>query len=46
MSNTKIAVVMGSVSDWETMKNAVNILKDFGVEIEKHVISHTECLTN
>ncbi|PDH84567.1 N5-carboxyaminoimidazole ribonucleotide mutase [Oenococcus oeni] len=39
MSNTKIAVVMGSVSDWETMKNAVNILKDFGVEIEKHVIS-------
>lgn len=46
MSNTKIAVVMGSVSDWETMKNAVNILKDFGVEIEKHVISAHRCLTN
>ncbi|MFT8324692.1 5-(carboxyamino)imidazole ribonucleotide mutase [Oenococcus sicerae] len=39
MSNTKVAVVMGSVSDWETMQDSVKILADFAIETEKHVIS-------
>lgn len=30
---------MGSTSDWETMKHASDILKKFGVEHEKHVVS-------
>ncbi|MCH4004902.1 5-(carboxyamino)imidazole ribonucleotide mutase [Lactobacillus crispatus] len=35
----KIAVIMGSESDWPTMKNACTLLDQFGVEYEKHVIS-------
>lgn len=30
---------MGSKSDWDTMKNAADILKDFGVEHECKVVS-------
>ena len=30
---------MGSTSDWNTMKNASDILKDFGVEHECKVVS-------
>ena len=30
---------MGSTSDWDTMKNAADILKDFGVEHECKVVS-------
>ena len=29
----RVAVVMGSDSDWKVMQGAVNILKEFGVEI-------------
>ncbi len=36
---TKVAVVMGSISDWPTMQLATDILTDLGIEIEKHIIS-------
>lgn len=35
----QVAVIMGSKSDWPTMKGACQVLKDFGVGFEKHVIS-------
>lgn len=35
----QIAVIMGSQSDWPTMKGACEVLDQFGVEYEKHVIS-------
>ncbi len=35
----KVAVVMGSISDWPTMQLANDILTDLGIEIEKHIIS-------
>jgi 5-(carboxyamino)imidazole ribonucleotide mutase len=34
-----VGVVMGSSSDWEVMKNAVEVLKQFGVPFEAQVIS-------
>ncbi|HJA73550.1 MAG TPA: 5-(carboxyamino)imidazole ribonucleotide mutase [Candidatus Limosilactobacillus faecipullorum] len=34
-----VSVVMGSKSDWPTVKNACTILDQFGVDYEKHVIS-------
>ena len=34
-----VAVIMGSASDWETMKNAADILEDFGILHETKVIS-------
>lgn len=36
---TKISVIMGSTSDWETMKEACQILEEFGVSYEKKVVS-------
>ncbi len=33
------AIIMGSTSDWETMKNAADILADFGVSFEAKVVS-------
>ena len=30
---------MGSSSDWETMKHAVDVLEQFGVEHERHIVS-------
>ncbi|MEM0016521.1 MAG: 5-(carboxyamino)imidazole ribonucleotide mutase [Saccharolobus sp.] len=35
----KVAIIMGSKSDWEYMKDAVEILKQFGVEYEARVVS-------
>ncbi len=35
----KVGVIMGSVSDWETMSGAVSALEEFGVEYEKRVVS-------
>lgn len=35
----KISVIMGSTSDWETMKEACQILDEFGVSYEKKVVS-------
>ena len=34
-----VAVIMGSTSDWETMKHAVEVLEKFGVPQEHHVVS-------
>lgn len=35
----QVGVVMGSSSDWEVMKNAVQVLRDFGVDYEARVVS-------
>lgn len=34
-----VAVVMGSISDWPTMELTTNILDEFGIDYEKHIIS-------
>ncbi|MBE9887006.1 5-(carboxyamino)imidazole ribonucleotide mutase [Enterococcus durans] len=34
-----VSVIMGSTSDWETMKNACNILDEFEIPYEKKVVS-------
>ncbi|RAI83477.1 5-(carboxyamino)imidazole ribonucleotide mutase [Macrococcoides caseolyticum subsp. hominis] len=34
-----VAVIMGSSSDWETMKEAVTILETFGIDYETSVVS-------
>ena len=35
----KVAIIMGSTSDYEVMSGAEQILADFGIEFEKRVIS-------
>src|SRR6476661_3379888 len=37
--NPKIGVIMGSTSDWETMKHACDILDELQVNYEKKVVS-------
>ncbi len=39
IANPLVAVIMGSTSDWETMKNAADILNDFDVAHECRVVS-------
>ncbi|MDQ3634622.1 MAG: 5-(carboxyamino)imidazole ribonucleotide mutase [Acidobacteriota bacterium] len=39
IKNPLVSIIMGSTSDWDTMKNAVDILKDFDVEHEARVVS-------
>ncbi|MGI8788792.1 MAG: 5-(carboxyamino)imidazole ribonucleotide mutase [Pyrinomonadaceae bacterium] len=34
-----VSIIMGSASDWETMKNAADVLEEFGVPFEKKVVS-------
>lgn len=34
-----VAVIMGSTSDWETMRYATEMLEQFSVPYEKHVVS-------
>jgi len=34
-----VSIIMGSTSDWETMRNAADILTDFGVAHELKVVS-------
>ena len=34
-----VAVIMGSTSDWDTMSHAVQMLEQFGVPHERHVVS-------
>lgn len=34
-----VGVIMGSTSDWDTMKHAAAVLTDFGVPFEKRVVS-------
>lgn len=35
----KVGVIMGSTSDWNVMEPAVQTLEEFGIEVEKRVIS-------
>ena len=39
MEGTLVAVVMGSSSDWETMKHSVDVLDRFEVPYERHIVS-------
>ncbi|MFA5039065.1 MAG: 5-(carboxyamino)imidazole ribonucleotide mutase [Candidatus Omnitrophota bacterium] len=39
MKKPEVAIVMGSVSDLETMQGAIDILKDFGVPVMAKVLS-------
>ena len=39
MQQPLVAVVMGSSSDWETMKHAVDVLETFNVPHERHIVS-------
>ena len=39
MQNKKVAIVMGSDSDWPVVKGACGVLKDFGVAYEARVLS-------
>ena len=39
MSKVKVAVVMGSTSDWPVMQHATETLAQFGVEFEARVVS-------
>lgn len=34
-----VGVIMGSDSDWETMRGAADVLRDFGVSFEARVVS-------
>ncbi|MEO8028534.1 MAG: 5-(carboxyamino)imidazole ribonucleotide mutase [Bryobacteraceae bacterium] len=34
-----VGVIMGSTSDWETMRLAAEVLERFGIPFEKHVVS-------
>lgn len=35
----KVAVIMGSDSDWDVVKKAVKVLKDYEIPVEVHVMS-------
>jgi 5-(carboxyamino)imidazole ribonucleotide mutase len=39
VNNPLVAVIMGSTSDWETMRNAAAVLEEFGVAHESRVVS-------
>ena len=39
MDNPIVGIIMGSTSDWDTMKNAARILEDFGIAHECKVVS-------
>ncbi len=39
IANPLVSIIMGSTSDWETMKNAADILTDFDVAHECKVVS-------
>lgn len=36
---SKVAVIMGSISDMPVMKDAIDILKEFGIETEVDIVS-------
>jgi 5-(carboxyamino)imidazole ribonucleotide mutase len=39
MKIMRVGIIMGSKSDWETMRGAADILKEFGVDHEVEVVS-------
>lgn len=38
-TNSLVAVIMGSASDWETMRSCVDTLNELGIANEHHVLS-------
>jgi 5-(carboxyamino)imidazole ribonucleotide mutase len=39
MSTPKVGIIMGSQSDWATMKHAADVLDELGVPYEKQIVS-------
>ncbi len=39
MTTPRVALIMGSDSDWPVMRDAAEVLKEFGVELEAKVVS-------
>lgn len=39
MSNPKVAIVMGSDSDFEKLKGCIKVLKSFQIDVDVNVIS-------
>jgi len=39
MANEKVAVVMGSTSDWEQMKHSCDVLDELGISYIKEIVS-------
>jgi 5-(carboxyamino)imidazole ribonucleotide mutase len=39
MSSSLVAVILGSSSDWDTMRHAAEVLDRFGVAYERHIVS-------
>ncbi|HEY5921915.1 MAG TPA: 5-(carboxyamino)imidazole ribonucleotide mutase [Kofleriaceae bacterium] len=39
MSTPKVGIIMGSHSDWATMKHAADVLDELGVAYEKQIVS-------
>ena len=39
MASPKVGIIMGSVSDWETMSHAATMLEELGVPFETRVVS-------
>jgi 5-(carboxyamino)imidazole ribonucleotide mutase len=38
-ASPRVGIIMGSISDWETMQAAAKVLDDFGIPYEKEVVS-------
>ena len=39
MTNARVGIIMGSSSDWETMKHAADVLTQLGVQHESKIVS-------
>jgi 5-(carboxyamino)imidazole ribonucleotide mutase len=39
MNRKKVALVMGSISDWEVMKGAGEMLERFGIDYHREILS-------
>ncbi|MDO9226473.1 MAG: 5-(carboxyamino)imidazole ribonucleotide mutase [Pseudomonadota bacterium] len=39
MTTPLVGLIMGSVSDWDTMRHAADLLNQFGIPFEKRVVS-------
>jgi 5-(carboxyamino)imidazole ribonucleotide mutase len=37
--SVQVGIIMGSISDWEIMKNAADALSEFGIEYEVDIVS-------
>ena len=39
MANAKVGIIMGSQSDWATMREAASLLDELGIKYEKKIVS-------